>query len=124
MPNEAEPPDFLVHRAGDSVAVAVRDLSPGIVRGGYLSGSDQVGKGGLGGKGALGGKGGLGGEMRVELAEAVPLGHKFALHQIPRGGDVIEYGVRVAVATTDIAAGQHAHVHNLRSARWHSSVAS
>jgi hypothetical protein len=37
MPNEAEPPDFLVHRAGESVAVAIRDLSPGIVRGGYLS---------------------------------------------------------------------------------------
>jgi (2R)-sulfolactate sulfo-lyase subunit alpha len=102
MPNEAEPPDFLVHRAGDSVAVAVRDLSPGIVRGGYLSG----------------------GEMRIQLAEAVPLGHKFALREIPRGGDVIEYGTRVAVATSDIAAGQHAHVHNLRSARWHSSVVS
>jgi (2R)-sulfolactate sulfo-lyase subunit alpha len=103
MPNEAEPPDFLVHRAGDSVAVAVRDLSPGIVRGGYLSGGDQV---------------------TLRLAEAVPLGHKFALREIPRGSDVIEYGVRVAVATSEIAAGQHAHVHNLRSARWHSSVAS
>lgn len=105
MPNTAEPPDFLVHRAGDSVAVAVRDLSPGVVRGGYLSG----------------GEGGL---MTLPLAEAVPLGHKFALREIPRGGDVIEYGVRVAVATSDIAAGQHAHVHNMRSARWHSSVAS
>jgi (2R)-sulfolactate sulfo-lyase subunit alpha len=106
MPNAAEPPDFLVHRAGDSVAVAVRDLSPGTVHGGYLSGS------------------GPGGEMRVSLAEPVPLGHKFALREIPCGGDVIEYGVRVAVATSDIAAGQHAHVHNLRSARWQRSVAS
>jgi (2R)-sulfolactate sulfo-lyase subunit alpha len=103
MPNEAEPPDFLVHRAGDSVAVAVRDLPPGIVRGGYLSGGERV---------------------ALSLAEPVPLGHKFALREVPRGGDVIEYGVRVAVATSDIAAGQHAHVHNLRSARWHSSVAS
>ena len=103
MPNDAEPPDFLVHRAGDSVAVAVRDLSPGIVRGGCLSGGEPV---------------------TLQLAEAVPLGHKFALREIPRGSDVIEYGTRVAVATSDIAAGQHAHVHNLRSARWHSSVAS
>lgn len=102
MPNAAEPPDFLVHRAGDSVAVAVRDLSPGTVRGGYLSGGEPV---------------------TMPLAQPVPLGHKFALRAIPRGGDVIEYGVRVAVATSDIAAGQHAHVHNLRSARWHSSVA-
>ena len=108
MPKEAEPPDFLVHRAGDSVAVAVRDLSPGTVRGGYLSGDGQSGPGG---------------EMTVKLAEPVPLGHKFALREIARGADVIEYGVRVAVATSDIAAGQHAHVHNLRSARWHRSVA-
>jgi (2R)-sulfolactate sulfo-lyase subunit alpha len=103
LPNEAEPPDFLVHQAGDSVAVAVRDLSPGIVRGGYLSGGEPV---------------------TVRLFEPVPLGHKFALREIPRGGDVIEYGVRVAVAIGDIAAGQHAHVHNLRSARWYRSVAS
>lgn len=109
MPNAAEPPDFLVHRAGDSVAVAVRDLSPGTVHGGYLSGGER---------------GEPGGEMRASLAEPVPLGHKFALREIPRGGDVIEYGVRVAVATSDIAAGQHAHVHNLRSARWQRSVAS
>jgi len=108
MPEEAEPLDFLVHRAGDSVAVAVRDLSPGPVRGGYLSGGEQAGEGGW---------------VTIRLAEPVPLGHKFALRQIARGGDVIEYGVRVAVATSDIAAGQHAHVHNLRSARWQRSVA-
>jgi (2R)-sulfolactate sulfo-lyase subunit alpha len=105
MANEAEPPDFLVHRAGDSVAVAVRDLSPGVVRGAYLSGDE-------------------GGSLTLPLCEAVPLGHKFALREIARGADVIEYGVRVAVATSDIAAGQHAHVHNLRSARWRHSVAS
>ena len=102
MPNEAEPPDFLVHQPGDSVAVAVRDLPPGTVRGGYLSRGVRV---------------------ALTLNEPVPLGHKFALREIPRGGDVIEYGVQVAVATSDIAAGQHAHVHNLRSARWHGSVA-
>jgi len=51
----------------------------------------------------------------------VPLGHKFALRDIAQGQDVIEYGVRVAGATSAIAAGQHAHVHNLRSARWQSS---
>jgi (2R)-sulfolactate sulfo-lyase subunit alpha len=107
MPN-AEPPDFLVHQPGDSVAVALRDLTAGTARGGYLSGP---------------GPGGDGEPLTVRLAGPVPLGHKFALRPIARGGDVIEYGVRVAVATADIAAGQHAHVHNLRSARWHRSVA-
>jgi (2R)-sulfolactate sulfo-lyase subunit alpha len=95
-------PDFLVHQEGDSVAVAVRDLSPGTVHGGCLSQAETV---------------------ALELAEPVPLGHKFALRDIAPGSDVIEYGVRVAVATRHIAAGQHAHVHNLRSARWQRSVA-
>jgi (2R)-sulfolactate sulfo-lyase subunit alpha len=108
MPN-AEPPDFLAHQPGDSVAVALRDLSPGTVQGGYLSGP--------------GPDGGGGGPVTVQLAEPVPLGHKFALLAIGAGEDVIEYGVRVAVATADIATGQHAHVHNLRSARWHRSTA-
>ncbi len=103
-----EPPDFLVHQPGDSVAVALRDLPPGTVRGGYLSGP---------------GPDGGGGPVTVELAEPVPLGHKFALLPIAAGDDVIEYGVRVAVATAGIATGQHAHVHNLRSARWHRSIA-
>jgi (2R)-sulfolactate sulfo-lyase subunit alpha len=103
----ADPPDFLVHAEGDSVAVAVRDLAPGTVTGGYLAGT--------GAPGSL---------ITAQLAGPVALGHKFALRDIAPGEDVIEYGVRVAVATSAIAAGEHAHVHNLRSARWHSSAVS
>jgi (2R)-sulfolactate sulfo-lyase subunit alpha len=53
----------------------------------------------------------------------VPLGHKFALRDIDEGADVIEYGVRVAVASRPIRKGEHVHVHNVRSARWQQSVA-
>ena len=63
------------------------------------------------------------GTLRVTVATDVPLGHKIALTDIPAGADVIEYGVRIGVATTDIAAGDYVHVHNLRSARWQNSVA-
>lgn len=94
------PPDFLAHAAGDSVAVAMRDLPAGGASGGYLDGD------------AL---------LEAELAEPVRLGHKFALRDIPAGAEVIEYGVPIAVATQDIRAGQHAHVHNLRSIRWATS---
>jgi (2R)-sulfolactate sulfo-lyase subunit alpha len=97
-----QPPGFLVHKEGDSVAVAVRDLAPGEVEGGYLAAPQPV---------------------AAVLTEPIPLGHKFALREIARGAEVIEYGVPVAVATTTIGAGQHAHVHNLRSTRWHQSVA-
>jgi (2R)-sulfolactate sulfo-lyase subunit alpha len=100
-PNSSSP-GFLAHRKGDSVAVAVTDLPPGESRGGYLQDSD---------------------DLRIELKDAVPLGHKFALVDIADGADVIEYGQRVAVASTAIKRGEHVHVHNVRSARWQTSVA-
>jgi (2R)-sulfolactate sulfo-lyase subunit alpha len=96
-------PDFLVHNPGDDVGVAIRELAPGDARGGYLVGDEQ---------------------LMIGLVEPVPLGHKFALRDIANGAGVTEYGVRIAVASTDISAGSHAHVHNLRSVRWQTSIAS
>jgi (2R)-sulfolactate sulfo-lyase subunit alpha len=90
-------PDFFVHRDGDHVAVAVADLEPGPVRGVVLA-SD--------------------GDVTAELHATVPLGHKFALVPRASGDDVIEYGVRIGIAASDIAAGDYVHVHNMRSARW------
>lgn len=95
-------PDFLAHRAGDSVAVAVRDLEPGPAEGGYLDGDTTE---------------------RVELTNAVPLGHKVALSDVTSGAEVIEYGLRIGIATADIRRGDYVHTHNVRSARWHNSVA-
>jgi (2R)-sulfolactate sulfo-lyase subunit alpha len=95
-------PSFLAHNEGDSVAVATRDLSPGPVEGGYLIGPDSI---------------------TVELKEPVPLGHKFALQDIPEGDDVIEYGVPVSRASRAISTGEYVHVHNVRSIRWQTSVA-
>jgi (2R)-sulfolactate sulfo-lyase subunit alpha len=89
-------PQFLAHRDGDLVGVAVRDLEPGPATGGYLSGPAS---------------------LSVRLIEPVPLGHKLALADIAAGQDIIEYGQRVGVATRDIKQGQHVHVHNVRSAR-------
>lgn len=100
MPDTA--PDFLIHHEGDSVGVAVRDLTPGRVSGGYLAAT---------------------GQLDVELLEPVSLGHKLALGDITDGADIIEYGVRVGLATKAIGVGQHVHVHNVRSARWQTSVA-
>lgn len=102
MTSEAHTPGFLQHEEGDCVAVAVRELEPGTVEGGSVTGS---------------------GAVSIQLRERVPLGHKLALRDVPVGGDVIEYGVRVGVASADIARGDYVHVHNMRSARWQNSVA-
>lgn len=97
-----QPSDFLAHGKGDTVAVAVRDLVRGPAVGGYLASTETV---------------------TVELLAAVPLGHKLALVDMSDGEDVIEYGVRIGRATTDIRRGDYVHVHNIGSARWHSSAA-
>lgn len=95
-------PSFLAHKDGDYVAVAVRDVSRGEAVVGYLDGTASE---------------------TVEVTAEIPLGHKVALRDVPSGDDVIEYGVRTAIASADITRGDYAHTHNLRSARWLNSVA-
>ena len=95
-------PAFLAHRTGDAVGVAVQDLDPGAVTGGYLD-SDQV--------------------EEVELRHHVPLGHKLALRDVAAGQEVIEYGLPIGRATAAIERGDYVHTHNLRSIKWQTSVA-
>ncbi|HEX6519609.1 MAG TPA: UxaA family hydrolase [Streptosporangiaceae bacterium] len=102
MSQSPSPPDFLAHNEGDSVAVAVRDLEPGPAEGAYLRGPASV---------------------TLTALDAIPLGHKVALADVEEGQEITEYGQRVGVATRSIAKGGYVHVHNVRSARWHSSVA-
>ncbi len=49
----------------------------------------------------------------VHTRSAVPRGHKVALEAIARGAAVRKYGHPIGVATADIAAGEHVHVHNV-----------
>lgn len=102
MTEKSREPDFLAHHDGDVVAVAVRDLEPGTVEGGYLRGPESI---------------------SLELHEAVPLGHKVALTDLEAGQDIIEYGLRVGVTTEKITRGSYVHIHNMRSARWQNSKA-
>lgn len=102
-PSVRQTPQFLVHREGDDVGVAVTDLHPGPVHGVVLD-SDR--------------------DLSVSVTEPVPLGHKFALIDRRMGEDVTEYGARIGLAAANIVSGDHVHVHNLRSARWPQSVSS
>ena len=58
------------------------------------------------------------GGVRLRLRDEVPAGHKVALREIPRGEQVRKYGQVIGVATSDIAAGEHVHTHNLAFAEF------
>jgi len=96
----ASAPDFLIHNEGDAVAVAVHNVEQGERKAVYMD-SDR--------------------DVTVQVAEAIPLGHKVALVDLGEGVEVIEYGVRVGITRQAIQAGQLVHVHNVRSARWQNS---
>jgi len=89
---------FLVHDAEDAVGVAVHDIPPGPAVSGRVQSTGQ--------------------ELSLDVVDAVPLGHKVALHDIARGEPVVKYGVVIGLATADIRSGQHVHVHNLKGQRW------
>lgn len=82
-------PRLLQLHPGDNVGIALRSLEPGDVL-------------------ELGG-------VTVVVPQRIMLGHKLALTAIRRGGRVVKYGAAIGSATDDIAAGDHVHVHNLKS---------
>jgi altronate hydrolase len=77
-------------RPEDNIAVAARNLEPGLE-------IDHEG-------------------TRLSLAKRVGLGHKLALRPIRKGEAVYKYGQIIGFASQDIAAGEHVHVHNVSAA--------
>jgi len=53
----------------------------------------------------------------LEIREAIPFGHKFALESIAAGDDLYKYGEVIGRATEPIEAGQWVHTHNCESRR-------
>jgi altronate dehydratase small subunit len=51
----------------------------------------------------------------VILREDIAFGHKYALHDIASGAEVLKYGLPIGRALQDIRAGDWVHVHNCRS---------
>lgn len=47
------------------------------------------------------------------LRNDIARGHKFALTDLKAGDIVFKYGAPIGLATRDIAAGEHVHLHNL-----------
>jgi altronate dehydratase small subunit len=59
-----------------------------------------------------------GGEtISLRLRQALPLGHKIALRDLPAGHHVRKYGEVIGALRHPVSAGEHVHVHNLDSLR-------
>lgn len=86
-PTQPPPPAALQLSAADNVAVARQALEAGTTL--------QVGA------------------HTLVLRDAIASGHKVALLPIAQGAPVLKYGQNIGVATADIPAGAHVHVHNV-----------
>jgi len=55
------------------------------------------------------------GEAEVVVSTRLPIGHKVAGRAIRAGEKIVKYGAPIGSASCDIAAGEHAHTHNVQS---------
>lgn len=89
---------FLVHETRDNVGVAVVDIEAGhAVTGTSLDNGHA---------------------LQITAREAIPLGHKLALKDLKVGDTVIKYGEDIGKVVASIRAGEHVHIHNLKTKRW------
>lgn len=90
--------DFLLHNGRDNVGVVVRDVKSGE----NLAGETIDKSNGL----------------QLTALQDIPLGHKIALKDFKVGDTVIKYGEDIGKVVAAIHAGEHVHVHNLKTKRW------
>jgi (2R)-sulfolactate sulfo-lyase subunit alpha len=90
---------FVVHDESDSVGVVVvEDVKAGQELTGWIMSQDKT--------------------IGVKALNDIPIGHKLALRNIASGATVIKYGHDIGRAVASIHAGEHAHVHNIKTKRW------
>ena len=56
--------------------------------------------------------------IEIPCKADIPLGHKVAMKDIASGDTIIKYGTDIGKAIAAIKAGDHAHVHNIKTKRW------
>ena len=54
-------------------------------------------------------------EEKIVLLQEMELGHKVAGRTISKGEKIVKYGVNIGSALQDISAGEHVHLHNMKS---------
>ena len=56
--------------------------------------------------------------VEITLRDDIAFGHKFALHDMHTGDQILKYGMPILKAQQPISTGQWVHTHNGRSDRW------
>ena len=90
---------FVLHDAADTVAVVVVEgVKAGMTLTGWIMDEDR--------------------QITLESRQDIPIGHKVALKAMQPGDTVIKYGIDMGKVVAPIQAGEHAHVHNIKTKRW------
>jgi (2R)-sulfolactate sulfo-lyase subunit alpha len=90
---------FIVHDKRDSVGVVVvEEIKAGQELSGWVMEDDET--------------------VTAKVVNDIPIGHKFALRNLEKDATVIKYGVDIGRAVAPIKAGEHLHVHNVKTKRW------
>jgi (2R)-sulfolactate sulfo-lyase subunit alpha len=90
---------FVVHEDGDSVGtVVVEGVKSGDRLTGWVMEQDKT--------------------VTLPTISAIPIGHKIALKDLKKDDTVIKYGVDIGRVVAPIKAGEHLHVHNVKTKRW------
>ncbi len=90
---------FVLHDAADTVAVVVVEgVKAGMELNGWIMDEDRM--------------------TNVVARSDIPIGHKVALKDMGVGETVLKYNVDIGRVVAPIKAGEHAHVHNIKTKRW------
>jgi (2R)-sulfolactate sulfo-lyase subunit alpha len=90
---------FVLHDAKDTVAVVVVEgVKAGMELAGWIMDEDKP--------------------ASVVARQDIPIGHKVALKDMNPGDTVWKYGIDMGKVVAPIKAGEHAHVHNIKTKRW------
>ena len=92
-------PDFLAHDEADTVGVVVVETA---TAGTTLKGLSME----------------SGETLFMDARADIPLGHKIALKDLAEGETVIKYGHDIGKIVVAAKAGDHVHVHNMKTKRW------
>ena len=89
----------VLHDPSDSVAVVVvEDVKAGMTLTGLILDEDRT--------------------VNLPCVQDIPIGHKVALRDMNPGDTVWKYGIDMGKVVAPIKAGEHAHVHNIKTKRW------